>query len=155
MTPARVARVASRHAGGPSRIAGFSLIEIVIAVAIVGILTSIAYPLYTDHVVESRRASARLALMNVLRVQERNYINQHAYATLSVLGYPEDTVGVHKDGSVVAAGNGLYDLSIDLPDDADDFVARAVATGLQTADDDCPVLTLSADGERGPDISCW
>jgi type IV pilus assembly protein PilE len=54
---------------------GFSLIELMIAVAIVGILAAVAYPAYTDSVRKGRRAEARTALLNLLQQQER-YLTQ-------------------------------------------------------------------------------
>ena len=55
---------------------GFTLIELMIVVAIIGILGAIAYPSYKSYVLKSRRAEARVALMEVLQQQER-YMSQH------------------------------------------------------------------------------
>ena len=55
---------------------GFTLIELMIVVAIVGVLGAIAYPSYKNYVLKSRRAEARVALMEVLQQQER-YMSQH------------------------------------------------------------------------------
>lgn len=58
---------------------GFTLIELMIVVAIVGILAAIAYPSYQDSVRKSRRAEGRTALMEVLQQQERYMTQRNTY----------------------------------------------------------------------------
>lgn len=55
---------------------GFTLIELMIVVAVIGILAAIAYPAYTDSVLKGKRAQARTALMELMQQQER-YMTQY------------------------------------------------------------------------------
>lgn len=65
----------------PRRLTGFSLVELMVAVAIVGILAAVAYPMYTSFVQRSRRADAIAALTAIVQAQERYRSNRSAYAS--------------------------------------------------------------------------
>ena len=66
---------------------GFTLIELMIVVAIVGLLASLAYPAYTDSLAKGKRAEARAAIMNLLQQEERYLTQTNTYETFS-LGTP-------------------------------------------------------------------
>ncbi len=60
-------------------VSGFTLIEVMIAVAIVGILSAIAYPSYQQHVRSSRRADAQAALLELAQFMERRFTENNGY----------------------------------------------------------------------------
>lgn len=62
---------------------GFTLIEMMITVAIIGILASVAYPAYTDSIRKGKRAEARAGLMNLLQQQERYLTQMNTYETFA------------------------------------------------------------------------
>ena len=67
---------------------GFTLIELMIAVAIVGILVRLAYPAYTKSVMKSRRADAKTALLDLAAREERYLATANSYTnTATALGY--------------------------------------------------------------------
>lgn len=62
---------------------GFTLIELMITVAVIGILAAIVYPAYTDSVLKGRRAQARTALLELLQQQERYMMQYNCYLPFS------------------------------------------------------------------------
>ncbi len=80
---------------------GFTLIELVIALVIIAILTTIAVPLYTSHVRKSRRADAMDTLSSIALAEERYRTTNTQYGTLAQVW-----------GGVTTSTDGFYTLSI-------------------------------------------
>ncbi len=131
------------------RLNGFTLIELMIVVAIIGILAAIAIPMYSDYVTRSRRADGQAKLMQVAQDLERCYTQYSAYnhASCSVLA-----------SGAVMAEQGFYEITADMPNGST-FTLSATPQLEQADDTDCETLTLTHLGEQsatGPDKdSCW
>ncbi|MET3913643.1 type IV pilus assembly protein PilE [Variovorax sp. OAS795] len=93
---------------------GFTLIELMIVVAIVGILASIAYPAYQDSVMKGRRAEGRTAVLELMQQQERYMTQRGTYLGFSNTNGVTDPAGAattFKTFSGDNASNPSYRLS--------------------------------------------
>ena len=70
----------ARMRAGPARSRGFTLIEVMMTVVIIGILAAIAYPAYQDQVRKGRRADAMAQLLTLAQAYERFYTSNNTYA---------------------------------------------------------------------------
>ena len=91
---------------------GFTLIEIMIAIAIVALLTAIALPSYQEHVRKSRRAEGKSALLKTIQLQERAYTANGIYQTDVGILYGL-TAGAEVRSSEDPTGNGWYVITAD------------------------------------------
>lgn len=121
---------------------GFTLIELMICVAIIGILASIAYPSYQQYVVESRRSEGIAMLLQVMQQQERYYTEEMSYTTdLTDLGFSVANPTSQNSNYAISAalcGSDSLNRCVQL---------TAVAQGPQAADGN---LTLNSRGVRTP-----
>ncbi|HNT38813.1 MAG TPA: type IV pilin protein [Rubrivivax sp.] len=122
----------------PTSQRGFTLVELMIALVVVAILASIAYPSFMGAIRKSRRAEAISALNQVQQAQERFRANQTAYTTnLSAaptatppgLGLSSTTASGYYTIAIASASNDEYELT-----------ATAVAGTSQAMDGDCAML---------------
>ena len=91
---------------------GMSLIELVIVIAIIGILVATAYPSYREHIIKTRKTDAVALINKVIQAQERYFVNTLTYTTdLTVLGFSSASDFPSDEGhylvSAEACGGGI------------------------------------------------
>ncbi|MGH8160264.1 MAG: type IV pilin protein [Rhodanobacter sp.] len=125
---------------------GFTLIELMIVVAIVAILTAIAYPSYTSHVIKTRRAAAKACLSEYANYMERYYTTNMSYADAGNPGLDcEGTAQTGKYYTWTPPGNLT----------ASTYTISAAPKDTQP-DTECGTLTLDQTGTRGANAAgCW
>ena len=126
---------------------GVTLIELLIAVAIVSIIAAVAYPSYTDSVVRSNRSEAQRELLRLANLQEQYFIDNRAYTT------DMTDLGLTADPYLTESGN----YSIDATVAGVTFVLTATAKGAQaTKDSSCLTLSVADTGQKTATSNyCW
>jgi len=133
---------------------GVTLMELMIVVAIVGILASVAVPGYRAHIIRVKRSEAKTELMAVAQQLERCYTRGNAYEDAGANGCPGFPVAVPRTGTVT------YEITADIAEDGQAFALTATPQGGQANDTTCGALTLNQLGVRGVSTeaepnSCW
>ena len=135
---------------------GFTMVELVITMAVVAILTAIALPAYTQYVQRSHRNDARMALMRAAQWMERYRTDWGSYRNATNLPVlPADMVTSPPPGS----GKTQYNLSVVSAATTFTLTATRNSSGMMKSDS-CGELTLTQDGRRGrtgtaPLDQCW
>jgi type IV pilus assembly protein PilE len=143
-------KAVAQHVG---RQFGFTLIELMITVAIVGILASVAYPSYQDYIIRANRSTAQQFMLDIANREEQYLLDARTYtATIGTGGLnltaPTSISGRYTFSVTVAAGPPLT------------YTITATPTGPQTGDLYDPIrssnsvgpLTLDSLGQKGPAV---
>ncbi len=142
------------HQVAIGRTKGFTLIELMIVVAIIGILAAIAIPAYNKNIEKTRRSDAQRALLSFANAMERHYTEQtpFTYVGATAGSGATDTYINQSPGT----GTAFYTLSVTSA--ANSYTLTATPTSSQ-ASDDCGTLTLTNAGVKGVSSStvdnCW
>jgi type IV pilus assembly protein PilE len=132
---------------------GFTLIEVLITVAILGVLATIVYPSYTSFVNKSNRTEGQRELMRLANLQEQYFIDNRTYAN--------DLEKLGEATKIITSQSGHYKINVQ-SSNANSFVIKATAKGIQLKDKHCRTLSMDHLGQKGwfsivPDskVKCW
>ena len=137
------------------RSTGMTLIELMVVIAVLGILGTVAVGSYRSYLLRSNRTEARVALLKVQSQQEKFFLQNNRYANNSELSTaPPGGLGVPATTS-----SGFYTINLQNVTTAPPaFIVRAVATGGQLKDKAaCQALTINQAGARtlADSTGCW
>jgi type IV pilus assembly protein PilE len=141
--------VANKHSG-------FTLIELMIVVVIIGVLASIAVPSYTAYVENGRRAEGKAFALDIASRQERHFTQFSVYATTINGGGATSATNL---GASDLSENGNYIATITMASGA--TATYRIDVDPQNADPECEILTLTNTGARdivggtGTKADCW
>lgn len=120
---------------------GFTLIEVMIVVAIIGILSAIAFPSYTAYVARGHRAEAKQGLLELAQFMERTYTESNSYT-------PGGAVPVLPFITMPKAGTTVYNMALDAgATSATTYKLTAAATGMM-AGDECGDFSIDNTGAQ-------
>jgi len=125
---------------------GVTLLELMIVVVILGILTAIAYPSYRQFIERAKRTEARALLLRIAVDQERFYLQNNTFGTMTQLQYDEPQITDSDAYSVTITANNASNFS----------VTATYQLGGEEADK-CLTFTLDGRGTKtsGPYTDCW
>jgi len=119
---------------------GFTLIELMITVVIVGVLAAVAYPSYTRYVIKANRSAAQAQMLDIANRQQQFLLANRAYATTGLL-----TASGYALPAEVSARYG-YDITVGT-DTVPSFAITFTPAGAQVSDG---ALTLNSEGVKTP-----
>lgn len=132
--------------GNGKRSRGFTIIELLIVMVVVGVLTAIAFPSYTSHLRKGRRAQAQAFLMDMAQRQQQYFVDKRSYV-LDGSAKAYTTLGIAPSPDLTS----YYTITTQARADmTPSFQITATAIGSQVKDGD---LTLDDTGAKTPSKS--
>jgi type IV pilus assembly protein PilE len=134
---------------------GFTLIELMVVIVIIGILIKVAVPQYYTFIQKSNRSSAKTALLNLAAQEEKYYSINNSYTSLTTLGIST---------TAPLTGTATYTIAVTIPNpqtNPPSFSATATPiAGTVQASDACGTYTINSLGQQAVSggtttTGCW
>lgn len=126
---------------------GFTLLELMVTVAIIAIIAAVAYPSYLKSAMKGRRADAKSALTQAAQVLERCYGTYGTYNNTNCT--PENAGSGPSLTNGISSQQGYYTIKGSTTGTTYSIYAEAVSTGPQANDTGCTYLTINDQGQKG------
>jgi type IV pilus assembly protein PilE len=140
---------------------GVTLIELLIAIVLLSIIASAAYPSYTQYVVRAKRTAGKSVLLQVADRQQQYFMDNKRYANaLTTLGFQENPFMVTDDGDYIAMGDNrrVYMIAMAAPTPTTYTLVAIPQMMMASKDNQCAVLFLLSTGQKGSTgggDKCW
>lgn len=127
---------------------GFTLVELMITVTIIGILSAVAYPSYTNYVIRASRQAAQAELVELANLQEKIYLNSNNYAVSVTSAYNGNAATGGLGNATGLTRDGKYTISVsptDTPGQVYTLTATPVTGKAQERDG---IITINSAGAK-------
>jgi type IV pilus assembly protein PilE len=124
------------------KIRGFSLIELMITLSVIGVLAKLSISSYTQNSFKANRAEAHTQILMIQSVYESIYSQTNRYPAANTLP---------PSASIPSTAHYSYATTLT----ATGYTITATPTGNQVNDTTCPSITLDSTGNQGPSNLCW
>jgi type IV pilus assembly protein PilE len=121
---------------------GFTLIELMIVIAILGIFAAFAFPSYQDSVQKSRRSDAQSALIGLSHQMERHFSQNSTYVS-AITGSAPQPPDIFSSQVPIGGGTVTYNLTVQAVT-ASSYILRATPVGVQASDGYFELLSTGA-----------
>lgn len=126
---------------------GFSFVEIMVVLAIISILATLAYPSYQESLYKTRRSDGHIALLTLATALEAYYLEHQSYSGATS---PQNI------GTSPLSPQGFYKLSLTTPTPQSYILIASPHPEKPQKDDPCGDLTLNHKNEKGAKLAnCW
>ena len=141
-----------------TKLKGFTLIELIIAIAIIGVLAALAIPAYQESTAKTRRSDAQGALLGLTSALERFYTENNSYLEAADsgadTGAPAATL--YPSQAPIDGNSKYYNLTIQAATGTTYTLAATPIVGTVMDGDSCGTFTITSAGVKGAgQTTCW
>jgi type IV pilus assembly protein PilE len=122
---------------------GFTLLELMISISIVGITTAIALPSYRESVLKSNRSDAQISIAGLATLQERFYFTHNRYT-----GDFADLIDGAESEEPIASEKGHYSIALAVTANGREWTMEATAINKQAEDHNCAKMSVTSKGKK-------